>query len=49
MKNLPGMVGKLLPGNSNLVRLCFAFEPMYEYCEQIASKLLHIISEGNHV
>jgi len=49
LESLTGMVGKLSPGDSNLVRLCFAFESMHEYCEQIASKLLHFISEGNHV
>ena len=45
LESLPGMVGKLSPGDSNLVRLCFAFESMHEYCEQIASKLLGIFRE----
>ena len=49
LENLPGMVDKLSPGDSNLVRLCLAFESMRENCEQIASKLLDIFSGGNHV
>ena len=49
LESLQGMVGKLSPGDSNLVRLCFAYEPMREYWEQIASKLLHFILGGNHV
>ena len=31
LESLPGMVGKLPPGDSNLVRLCFDFESMREY------------------
>ena len=49
VESLPGMVGELSSGDSNLVRLCLAFESMRENCEQIASKLLGIFSGRNHV